>query len=104
MRSASVSLSAATQTSVSGSKGASGGVFVRLGTETGRRTAKALEARRNRKMWHRTRAGELHAEGVPAYRIGIRMAKEEGRPQPFPERTVRRWLAPEKVGHDGVAS
>ena len=45
---------------------------------------------------HRERAAQLRAEGLSAARIGVRVAAEEHRPDPYPERTVRKWLAPRK--------
>ena len=60
------------------------------------RTAKATETVRAKGDQHRRRAAELRAEGLTVPRIGIRMAHEEQRSEPYDSRQVRKWLAPKK--------
>jgi hypothetical protein len=60
------------------------------------RTAKATAAVRAKGDAHRARARELKGQGLSAAQIGIRIATEEGRSEPYGERLVRRWLAATK--------
>jgi hypothetical protein len=66
----------------------------RLGIETAwhHGTAAATSKRQELGARHRARAAELRAAGLSAARIGIRMATDERRDEPYSERTVRRWL------------
>ena len=57
------------------------------------RTDAANAARHRAAERHRARARELQAAGLSVPRIGLRMAREDDRPDsPYPETTVRRWL------------
>ena len=60
------------------------------------RTAAATDAVRARGKKHRDRAHELKAARLSAARIGVQMALEDGRADPYDSRTVRRWLEVEK--------
>jgi hypothetical protein len=63
------------------------------------RFAAASAKRTERKQARIRRAHELRAEGLSAPMIGIRIAREEGRPddKPYVERVVWRWLSESDV-------
>lgn len=54
--------------------------------------AKARAVRSLRTDMMEMRARELKAAGLSAARIGMRLATEDGRPGPYSERQVRRWV------------
>jgi membrane protein required for beta-lactamase induction len=56
-------------------------------------TSQARAQREAQKDAHVARALALRAEGLSAPMIGIRMAADEGKAEPYSERTVRRWLS-----------
>ena len=60
------------------------------------RTKAATNTVKSKGDRHRKRAAQLRKNGLSAPQIGVRIAAEEQRPSPYPERTVRRWLAPRK--------
>jgi hypothetical protein len=53
----------------------------------------ANEKRRETRDRRAVRAIQLKANGLSATQIGIRIAADEGRAEPYPERRVRIWLA-----------
>lgn len=71
-----------------------------LQTAESGRTRAAVNQRKDRARRRITRAAELRAAGLSATMIGIRMARDEQRPddRPYSERQVRRWLAEAKKG------
>jgi hypothetical protein len=63
------------------------------------RTAQATSARVAKADAMAARAAKLHSAGLSAPIIGMRLAREDGRPdEPYGERQVRRWLARAKKG------
>ena len=64
-----------------------------LGIERRTRTSAANAARHAVAARRRARALEMREAGLSVPQIGMRMAREDDRPDnPYPETTVRRWL------------
>jgi hypothetical protein len=62
------------------------------------RLAAAARERKKRMEARQRRAAELKASRMSNARIGVTIAREENRAEPYPDRTVQRWLSAAKKG------